>query len=143
MVSFEPPTLMISGTKGNTTEVNILETKCFCINFVDSSIVSKVYECITWHGQERIEKTGLTLGDASTIDAPLINECRAHLECILHDTVAVGSGFVIFGEIVAASIWEEIVHAEPERRYELLDEVVFLEKNLYSRISNVSRVKSK
>ncbi len=46
MVSFEPPMLMFSGTKGNTTELNILETGCFGVNFVDSSMVPMVDRCI-------------------------------------------------------------------------------------------------
>ncbi len=34
MVSFDPPILMFSGSKGNKTEENILKTGCFAINFV-------------------------------------------------------------------------------------------------------------
>jgi len=44
MVSFEPSILMFSGTKGNITENNILETKCFGVNIVDSSLAAKTYE---------------------------------------------------------------------------------------------------
>ena len=141
MVSFEPPIVMVSGTKGNTTESNIIETKCFGVNFVDSSMVSNVYGCINWFGQERIEKTGFTLIEASKISAPLVVECKAHLECQLHSTKEVGSGFVIFGEIVAASIWEKILRVDPKKGYELLDQIVFLEDNVFSRINKISSVK--
>ncbi len=127
MVSFEPPILMFSGSKGNTTENNILKTGCFAINFVDSSIAKVVYGCLKWHGEERIEKCGFTLIPASKIESPLVDECKAHLECRLVDTKEVGTGFVIFGEIVAASIWDEILKADPDKRYELLDQIVFLE----------------
>jgi len=141
MVSFEPPILMFSGTKGNTTERNIIATKCFGVNFVDSSMVSKVYGCTKWFGKGRIEKTGLTLIDASKIYAPLVDDCKAHLECRLHSTKEVGTSFVIFGEIVAASIWEEILHVEHEKRYKLLDQIVFLEEGIFSRINKISKVK--
>ena len=141
MVSFEPPILMFSGTKGNTTERNILESRCFGVNFVDSSMVSKVYGCIKWSGQERIDKTGFTIIEASKICAPLVDECKAHLECRLHSTKEVGSGLVIFGEIVAASVWEKILAVEPEKRYGLLDQILFLEEGMFSRINKVSRVK--
>ena len=141
MVSFKPPILMFSGTRGNTTETNILESKCFGVNFVDSSIASKVYGCIKWSGQERIQKTGFTIIEASKIYAPLVDDCKAHLECHLHSTKEVGSGFVIFGEIVAASIWEKILDVEPEKRYDLLDLIVFLEEGMFSRINKVSWVK--
>lgn len=141
MVSFEPPIVMVSGTKGNTTENNIVETRCFGVNFVDSSMASNVYDCINWFGQERINKTGLTLIDATKISAPLVVECKAHLECQLHNTKEIGSGYIIFGEIVTALIWEKIVYADPEKRYELLDQIVYLEECIFSRINKVSRVK--
>lgn len=140
MVSFEPPILMFSGTKGNTTEKNILESNFFGVNFVDSSMASKVFECIQWFGKERIDKAGFKLIEASKINAPLVYECKAHLECRLHSTKEVGSGFVVFGEIVAASIWEEILHVEHVKRYELLDQIVFLEDGMFSRINKVSKV---
>lgn len=140
MVSFEPSMLMFSGTEGNTTENNILQTGCFGVNIVDSSLAAKVYGCLKWFGRERIEKMGLTLFEAATIDAPLVNECKAHLECTLHKTAEAGSGFVVFGEIVAASIWDQILLADCNKRYELLDQIVFLEEGLYSRIDCVKAV---
>lgn len=141
MVSFEPPILMFSGTKENTTERNIFESRCFGVNFVDSSMASKVYGCIKWSGQERIDKTGFTIIEASKIYAPLVDECKAHLECRLHATCEVGSGCVLFGEIVVASIWEKILGVEPEKRYGLLDQIVFLEEGMFARINKVLRVK--
>lgn len=140
MVSFNPAVLMFSGTKGNTTEKNIIDTKCFGVNFVDSFIVQTVYQCVKWVGRERIEKTGFTLFEASIIHAPLVDECKAHLECYLHSTKEVGSGFVIFGEIVSALIWEDIVRVDYEKRYKLLDQTVYLEDGIFSQINNVSKV---
>jgi hypothetical protein len=44
---------------------------------------------------------------------------------------ALSSSVVIFGEIVAASIWDEILKASPDKRYELLDQIVFLEDGIW------------
>ena len=134
MVSFKPPILMFSGTKGNTTENNIIDTGCFGVNLVDSSMTETAFGCLRWHGRERIEKCGFELVPASKIKAPLVANCRAHLECRLTDTKEVGSGFVIFGEIVASSIWDEIMKAEPDKRYALLDQVMFLEDGVWGRV---------
>ena len=134
MVSFEPPILMFSGSKGNTTENNILKTGSFAVNFVDSSMAKTVYGCLKWSGEERIEKCGFTPVPASKIEAFLVDECKAHLECRLIDTKEVGTGFVIFGEIVAASIWEEILKVRPDKRYELLDQILFLEDRVYGNL---------
>jgi len=134
MVSFRPPILMFSGARGNTTETSILETGEFDINLVDSEMLPKVVDCIRWFGRERIEKTRFSLVPASDTDVPLIDESRAQLECRLHDTKEVASALVVFGEIVAAHIWEKIGSAGPESRYELLDQMVFLEHGLYGRV---------
>jgi flavin reductase (DIM6/NTAB) family NADH-FMN oxidoreductase RutF len=93
-----------------------------------------VFGCLRWQGRERIEKCGFELVSASMISAPLVNNCRAHLECRLADTKEIGSGFVIFGEIVAASIWDEIMKAEPDKRYEMLDQIIFLEDGVWGKI---------
>lgn len=140
MVSSEPPVIMFSGSRLNSTEKNILEHRCFGVNLVDHSMVEKVYESIQWIGKERLEKTGFKFTEATEIQAPLVAESKAHLECKLHRTAEVGSGFVIFGEIVAASIWEEILSARPERRYELLGQTLFLEEGTFTTICDAMRV---
>ena len=140
MVSFEPPILMFSGSRGNTTESNILQTGCFAVNFVDSSMADTVFGCLKWHGRERIEKCGFALAPASVIDAPLVDNCRAHLECKLIETKEMGSGFVIFGQIVAASIWDKIMKVEPDKRYELLDQIVFLEDGVWGKVEDIHQI---
>lgn len=57
-----------------------------------------------------------------------------------HERAVVGSGFLVFGEIVAASIWEEIARVEPDKRYKLLDPILFLEDGIYTRINRVAKV---
>jgi flavin reductase (DIM6/NTAB) family NADH-FMN oxidoreductase RutF len=141
MVSFKPTIVMFSGSKGFTTETNILATGCFGVNLVDASMADRVYGCLQWFGRERIERAGFKLVAAPTIHAPLVDDCKAHLECVLRDTHEVGSGFVIFGEIVAAAIWDEILKAAPEERYARFDQVVFLENGTYARIDRALRVR--
>ncbi|MCP4228941.1 MAG: flavin reductase family protein [bacterium] len=85
MASFEPPILMFSGTRRNTTEENILATGCFAVNSVDSSLVARTVESVERFGRERIEKSGFTLTPAKAKEALLIVECKAHLECRLYD----------------------------------------------------------
>ncbi|MBN1630003.1 MAG: flavin reductase, partial [Thermoleophilia bacterium] len=134
MVSFEPPILMFSGSKGGKTEENIEAMGCFAVNLVDGSLARRTYECIRWQGAERIERSGFKLTPATAIEAPLVDDCRAHLECRLHGTREVGSGLVVFGEVVAASILEEIAALDPRDRYPALDQALFLEEGLYATV---------
>lgn len=142
MVAFEPPMLMFSGSKENATEKNILATGCFAVNLVDSSMATQVYRCIEWSGSERIRKMGITLSPAAKIDAPVVDQCRAHLECVLHSTKELGTGFIVFGEITRASIQEDILTAPPQDRYRLLDQIVFLEDGFYSRIRDAYQARA-
>ena len=66
--------------------------------------------------------------------APLVCECPAHLECQLIDTKPVGSGFVMFAELVYASAREDILSGSFLERYQRLDPIVFLEDNVYARL---------
>ena len=131
MVSFEPSILMFSGNRGGKTEQNIKATSCFAVNLVHGDLARKAIACVRWRGAERIERSGFSLFAATAIEAPLVDDCRAHLECRLHDTKEVGSGCVVFGEIVAASILEDIARAELRARYQALDQALFLEEGLY------------
>jgi len=140
-VSLEPPILMFSGDRDGAAEKNILHTRCFAVNLVDSAMADTVFNCRKWSGMERIEHMGLGLTDGRKIPAPLIDDCRAHLECELRETLEVGSGFVVFGEVVAASIREDVLAARPEDRYRALDQVLALEEGVFSRIEDVATVK--
>lgn len=134
MVSFEPPILMFSGQPAGRTERNLLTTGCFGVSLVHGGLAERVFACTAWSGAERIERAGLHLAPADAITAPLVAECRAHLECRLHDTKAVGSALVVFGEIVAASLRADVAAAEPRQRYAALDQALYLEEGLYATV---------
>jgi flavin reductase (DIM6/NTAB) family NADH-FMN oxidoreductase RutF len=103
-------------------------------------MATTVYGCIQWFGQERIKQTGFTLTKASKINAPLIDECKAHLECRLHSSTQIGRGFVIFGEIIHATIWSKILDVDYTQRYKELDSIVYLENGLFASITNLSKI---
>jgi len=134
MVAFEPPTLMFAGTKGNTTERNIEATNCFALNIVDESMLEDVLGCLRWSGVERIEKCAWQLVPAGMIAAPLVADCPAHLECELAGTYSIGSGFVVFGQIVRAQIDQRIAEAPVDDRYRLLRQMCFLEDGVYAAV---------
>lgn len=140
MVAFDPPTLMFSGSKGGRTERNALESECFGVNLVDSSLAQRVFACIRWKGEERVRRSGFHLVPASTIRAPLVDDCKAHLECRVVGTREVGSGFVLFGEIVAASVREDLAGLETHARYARLDQALFLEEDLYATVDRAHPV---
>lgn len=134
MVSFDPPILMFAGSREGQTEANAVASGCFAVNLVDGALAERASECVRWHGAERIERSGFRLAAASAIRAPLVDDAPAHLECRLHGTNEVGSGFVVFGEIIAASMRDDLVTGEPRDRYARLDQALFLEDGLIATI---------
>lgn len=138
MVSFEPPILVLSGSKGQTTEENILASREFVLNLVDESIASKAFQCIQWQGAERVEKAGFSFAPSLQLKTPVIKECKAHLECRLLETKQMGSGFLVFGEIVGASICGEIDReADLSKKYQLLRQVIFQEFGVFSVLESI------
>ena len=134
MVSFDPPMLMFSGSRDGRTELNALATGCFVVNLVDAALAARTYACVQWRGEARIRRSGFRLAPSTSIEAPLVDDCKAHLECRLRDTKAMGSGFILFGEIVAASVREDVLAAAPSDRYARLDQALFLEDGQYASV---------
>ena len=143
MVSFKPSILMFSGSKRSRTVNNVITTGSFAVNVVDSSIADTVFECIKWRGKERIERAGFEFEKATRIAAPLVKGCPAYIECELEDTREMGSGFVVFGEIVAAAVEEGILKADAAKRYELLDMILFLQDGMWGRLGDVVKNKAR
>ncbi len=136
MVSFDPPMLMFSGQPEGNTEANILATGSFGLSLVHGAMAEAAFGCVRWKGAERVACCGLELEPASTIDAPLVADCKAWIECELRDHHRVGGALVIYGEIVAASVRPEILELPTRQRYPALDLAVFLEDGLYGPVDH-------
>ncbi len=138
--AFSPPLIMYSGPLFATTEKNINETNCFAVNFVDSSLAEIACNCIRWFGNERIAKSSLNLVEASKINAPLIAECKVHLECTLYNMSIHKHGFVVLGEVVAVSIWDKILRSQPEEQYTLLDLTIPFQSGIYTLVNKTKTI---
>ena len=136
MVSFEPSILMFSGDPQGRTEKNAIATGCFAINLVDASLVRRAIECARWSGQERIDQSGFRLVPASSIESPLVDDCKVHIECRVHVHHAVGALFVVYGQIVAASICETILEGAVDERYARFAQAMFLEEGRHAIVSH-------
>lgn len=140
MASFKPPLITLSCSASSRTARNILLTKEFVVNFVDTSLVQKAFNSINWHGAERIAKSGFSFGPASKVKPPLVVNCKAHLECKLYHFKRMGA-LLIIGEIVAASIWDKIASTSSRNtKYKLFNQAIFMENKLYASIAKVTCV---
>jgi uncharacterized protein YciI len=77
---------------------------------------------------------------AQVVDAPLVSECRAHLECIYDDDKRYGDEVMIFGRIAAMSVDAECLEGESPAQYFHLRPVFFLEDGTYGALDAAHRV---
>ena len=80
----------------------------------------------------------MTPRPAREVAPPLIEECRAHLECVLYQEQAFGNGVVFFVNIVAASVDQEALEAADPYAY--LRPLVFLQERRYGVIEGARPV---
>jgi flavin reductase (DIM6/NTAB) family NADH-FMN oxidoreductase RutF len=108
MIDFEPPIVGCVVSNRNLT-FNILKaTKECVINIPTVELAGKVVGCGNTSGRDidKFKTFGLTTAAASKVDAPLINECYANLECRIVDA-RMAPSFIL--EVIKAWI-------DPERK---------------------------
>ena len=101
-ISKKPPLYGISVAPSRYSHDIIKKSKEFTINFALYNLVEKVNFCGTHSGRntDKIKETKLTLTSGQKIKTPLIEECFAHLECKLYDTLTLGDHTFFVGEVV-------------------------------------------
>ena len=101
-ISKKPPLYGISVAPSRYSHGIIQESKEFIVNFVPYSLVDKVHFCGTHSGRktDKIKEAGLTLIPSKKIKTPVIEECYAHLECKLYDSLTLGDHNWLVGEVV-------------------------------------------
>ncbi|TRW90855.1 flavin reductase family protein [Candidatus Methylobacter oryzae] len=87
MLEFEPPLVGCVISSGNFSFDNLKATKKCVINIPTVELAQKVVDCGNCSGRtvDKFNAFGLTPVAASHVDAPLIDECYANLECKVVD----------------------------------------------------------
>lgn len=141
MMGFEPSMLALGCNLSHWTAKNILERHEFVVNVPGDDLVEVVWRTHRMPHPRPVESIGLTSMAAQQVKAPLIAECRAHLECNYVRHVAFDEEVVLFGRIVAASVDRGAIDAEDA--YSYLRSFAFLEDGSYGVIEKSQRVSSK
>ena len=138
MMAFEPSLLALGCNLAHWTARNILRSKEFVVNIPGAEMVDVVWRMSALPHPRPLEAAGLTPTPAQKVKPPLVNECKAHLECVLTQHLVFGQEVVLFGEIVAGSVDRAALEcADP---YEYLKMVAFLEDGAFGVIERSRRV---
>jgi flavin reductase (DIM6/NTAB) family NADH-FMN oxidoreductase RutF len=143
VVSNSPLTMIFSvghkpdGSRKDTW-VNALETGEFVINIVDEANAPAMNKSATTypHGVSEFEMAGVTPAPSVVVRAPRVAEAPVSYECKLTQIVEVGSNAVIFGEVQAIHVREDVY----DGRYvniDALKPVGRLAGNSYCRVNDL------
>ena len=119
MIDFEPPLIGCVISNRNFTFETLEQTKQCVINIPTVEIAEKVVGCgnVSGRSLDKFKKFGLTPVAASTVKAPLIEECYANLECAVVDTtMSVKFNFFIL-EVLKA--WIDPLQKQPKTIHHL------------------------
>lgn len=122
-VSKEPP-LIACAIGAHTLSYELLrQTPSFVVNVPSPALHTAIYYCGFHSGREvdKFKETHLTPGKARTVSAPTIEECIAHMECIVTQEVITGDKMLIVGKVVEAYADSSIATSEAPYSYALGD----------------------
>lgn len=116
VVSSNPPVVLFSGGRHSdrpkdTTELAV-ETGEFSVNIVSESVVEamSITSGSFTAGDDEFEIAGLTAVPGIKIDAPLVAESPANLECSVRQTIELGERTrLIIGDVVAVHVDEDVL----------------------------------
>lgn len=103
-VSIKPPIIAISIAPKRYSHQIIEETKNFVVNVPTMNIVRETLFCGRRSGKihDKFKETGLTPLPAKMVQAPIIEECVAHLECRLLRQMIIGDHTLFTGRVLTA-----------------------------------------
>jgi flavin reductase (DIM6/NTAB) family NADH-FMN oxidoreductase RutF len=138
MMAFEPSLIALGCNLGHWTARNILRSGEFVVNFPSEELAPAVWRCQKLPHPRPVEALGFTPRPAREVKPPLVEECRAHLECVLLQEHVFENEVVFFGTIVAGSIDRDALTAPDPYTY--LRPLVFLEDGTYGVVEGARRV---
>lgn len=121
-LSMEPPLIGCVIHPHRHTADMIRFSQEFAINIPGPSLLKQTHflGSLTGLDTNKLEASGLQLFNAQRIEAPLIEDCLAWIECGLHDVIAIGDHTLFVGRVVRVQALEE-AYAQAwkleERRY--------------------------
>jgi len=109
-VSIKPPMLVFAIRKERYSYRLLEETKEFVVNMAKYDLAGQVLFCGRRSGEDvdKFKATGLTVGKARKVNAPIVNECVAHIECKVSETTPKGDHMLVTGEVVAAYVRKDM-----------------------------------
>lgn len=133
-INSSPSMVSISLRKERLSYDLIKETGEFAINLVSEQLVLQTDFCGVNSGRnvDKFEATGLTAEKASVINAPIIKESPVSLECVVKDTVELGSHVMFLAEIVSVNVEDSLIDEKGKPQMDKANLVCYMNRQYWS-----------
>lgn len=110
----QPPMVTIAVRPNRHSHAMIKDSGEFVVNIPRAEMVAAADYCGVKSGRDvdKFSETGLTPLPAAKVKAPLIAECPVSLECVVRQTLELGSHDLFIGEVLAVQADEAVLNDE-------------------------------
>jgi flavin reductase (DIM6/NTAB) family NADH-FMN oxidoreductase RutF len=107
--SLDPPLIAVAIHPGRLTHEYVSKSEFFALNIPNAELLNAVHRCgmETGRSGDKFVSAGLTPVDALELDAPLVGECVAHIECGVVGRAAFGDHDLFVGTPLAVTALDE------------------------------------
>ena len=138
MMAFDPPLLALGCNLQHWTAQNVLRDREFVVNVPGAELAEVVWRSHELPHPRPIEAAGLTSLPALRVKPPRVEECKAHLECVLDQHLEYGNEVILLGRIEAVSVDRSAL--EVGDPYAYLRWFVFLEGRTFGVIEQAQQL---
>lgn len=124
----DPPIVLFGPTIERKTYKNIVETKDFVTNIPHEGLIKQINIVAEEYDPkiDKFKKSGLTPIPSLKVKSPSVKECRIHYECKLLKIEYFGKNkALVFGEIVAITVDEDLANLNEVDRIESIHPVLY------------------
>ncbi len=111
-LSGQPVLMGIAVARTHFTHELIVNSGEFAVNVPGWDLLEQVKFCGKAKGRDtdKFAASGLTPAPGAKVNAPLIEQCPAHIECRVAESITTGDHTFFIGEVLSASAHEEMFH---------------------------------
>ena len=108
-VSLDPAVIGVAIHPTRLTHEHVGHSEFFGLSIPTADLLAAVHRCGIESGRDgdKFTRAGIMPVDALEIDAPLIEECVAHIECGVIERMSFGDHDLFIGEVLAVQAEEE------------------------------------
>lgn len=132
-VCSNPPMISISIRPERYSHELISKSGEFVINIPDSGMTEICNFCGSRSGRDtdKFEALKLNREKGLKLNTPMIKECPVSIECIVRQTLNLGTHNVFIGEVVSVNAEEKYIYSDGDIDYEKINMITYLMGNYY------------